>query len=101
MDIDAVDLVGVNRDNRPGDGFAADFVVEALALGEGAGLGVGKAVDAAVGIKDDGAGHHRTGEAAPAHFVDTRHRHEPVAVEGVLNVSARGNLWHSRHPYAL
>ena len=101
MDIDAIDLVGENRDDRPGDTFAADFIVEPLALRGGAGFRIGQAVDAAVGMKDDGAGHDRAGKAAAADFVNACHRYETVAVQAVLNVAAGRDLMHSKAPYAL
>ncbi len=65
-----------------------------LALRGRAGFRVGEAVDAAIGMQDDGAGHDRAGETAPPHLVNARHRYEAVAVEAVLNVATGRNLWH-------
>ena len=37
---------------------------------------------------------------AATDFVDARHRHEPVAVEAVLNIPSRADLGHSYELYA-
>ena len=100
MDINSIDFVGFNGHNRPRNTLTTDFVEQTLALEQGARLGIGEAVDAAVWMKDHGAGHHRTGQAAAADFVDARHRHEPVAVEAVLNIPSRADLGHSYELYA-
>ena len=71
--------------------------MQALSLLSCAGLGVGKAVDAAIGMENHGAGHHRAGQAAAAYLVNTCDRHEPVAVQAVFNIASCGNLSHSRH----
>lgn len=88
MDVDAVDLLGINRYDGPRHALSADLVVKAFALRESARLGIGNAVDAAIGMEDDGAGHHGTGKTAAANFVNACHRHETVAVEAVFNIAA-------------
>jgi hypothetical protein len=40
-------------------------------------------------MEDHGAGHDRAGQTAAADFIDSGHRHESVAVEGVLDILAR------------
>jgi len=94
VDIDAINLIGKHRNHRPRDTFAADFVVQPLALRGGAGFRVGEAVDAAIGMQDDRAGHDGAGETAPPHLINARHRYEAVAVEAVFNIATSGNLWH-------
>ena len=94
MDVDAIDFVGFNGHDRPRDAFPADLVVEALPLLKGAGLGIGQAVDAAIRMEDDGAGHDRTGQATAAYFVNACDRHEAVAVQAVLDIASCRNLRH-------
>ena len=97
MNVDAIDLVGENGHHRPRDTFAADLVVEPLALGGGAGFRIGKTVDSPIGMQDHGAGHHRAGKTAATNFVNARHRHETVAVESVLDIAACRDLGHLTH----
>src|SRR5688572_1445647 len=98
MDVYAINFVGFNGHDSPRHTLTADFVVQPFALEEGARLGVGQAVDAALGMQDHRAGHHRARKTTAAHFVDARHRHETVAVETVLDVPASGDLHHHRPP---
>ena len=94
MDIDAVDFFGIDGDDRPRGALPADLVVKPLTLGERAGLGIRESVDPALGMEDDGAGHDRAGQAAPADFVNARNRYKPVAVQAVFDVATRGDLRH-------
>ena len=100
MDVNSIDFVRFNGHNRPRNTLTANLVEKTFALEQGAGLGIGKAVDAALWMKDHGPGHHRTGQAAAADFVDARHRHETVAVEAILNIPSRADLGHSYELYA-
>ncbi len=75
--------------------------MQSVALGGGAGLRIGEAIDAAIGVQDDRAGHHWSRQTSPADFIHAGHRHEPVAVEGILDVAACGDLRHLWIPYAL
>ena len=52
------------------------------------------AVDAALRMEDDGAGHHRTGQAAAANFVNTCDRYKAVAVQAVFDIASCRNLRH-------
>ena len=94
MDVDAINLFAIDGHHRPRDTFTANLVVKAFPLKRGAGLGIGQPVDPPLRMKNHGAGHHRTGKTAAADFVNTRHRHETVAVEAVLDIAARGDLGH-------
>ncbi len=94
MDIDAINLVGKHGHHRPGDTFAADFVVQPFALRGGAGFRVSEAVDAAIGMQDDRAGHDGTGQTAPSDLINAGHRYETVAVEAVLDVAAGRHFCH-------
>ena len=98
MDVYAINFVGVHGDDRPGNRFTADFVVKTVPLGRGAGFRVGQAVDSPIGMKDDRAGHHRSGQASPSYFVNARDRYEPVAVQAVFDVASCGDLRHYQAP---
>jgi len=95
MNVDAIDFVGFNRHDRPRDALSADLVVKALSLLKGAGLGIGQAIDAAIGMEDHGAGHDWTGQATATDFVNACDRHEAVAVQAVLDIASCRDLGHS------
>jgi len=100
MDVDSINFFAINGNDGPREALTADLVVKPLALKPGAGLGVGEAVDATIGMKDHGARHDRSGQAAASNFVNACHRHETVAVEAVLDIAARGDLGHVLELYA-
>ena len=100
MNVDSINFFAINGHDRPRDTLTADFVVKPLALKQGAGLRVGQAVDAAIGMEDHGTGHDRSGQAATSNFVNACHRHETVAVQAVLDIAARGDLGHVSELYA-
>jgi len=100
MDVDSINFFAINGHDGPRDTLTADFVVKPLALKQSARLGVGEAVDAAIGMQDHGARHDRPGQATASNFVNACHRHETVAVEAVLDIAARGDLGHVLELYA-
>src|SRR5438477_173129 len=71
IDVEAVDLVGLDHPEADGDGAAADLDVQPLAQGGGQDLRVRDAVEARAGREDDRSRDHGTGERSHADLVHT------------------------------
>lgn len=69
IDIDAVDVGGVDPGDIPGNGASLDFGGQALTAGIGKGLAVSEAADGMIGVEDDGGGVDGSEEAAAAGLV--------------------------------
>ena len=69
IDVEAVDLVGLDHAQADADGAAANLDVQPLPLGGGQDLRVGDAVEVRAGREDDRGRDHGTGERPHAHLV--------------------------------
>ncbi len=103
--------IGMGRAVAKGRGVKLDDVIESgrhghtgarktgaigfAALRGGQGLRVGQAVDAPVRVEDDRAGHHRSGQASPSHFIHSGDTDEAVSPERVFNGMPGANLPHA------
>jgi hypothetical protein len=80
--------------------MAQDQGAQLFALGARDQLRVGKTGDVTLRMEDDGSGHHRAGEAAPADLVDTGDVTETDAAQRVLERTEGGDAGHGTTPRA-
>ena len=73
MNIEAIDVGGLDHRDMPGDGRAANGIREPVPHGCGDGLGVGDSGHVGVRMEDDGSRHYRPGQTASPHLIDAGH----------------------------
>src|SRR6185437_2852640 len=94
MDVEAIDLVRLDADDRPGERAAGDLIVEPVALERRDRLRVTDPGDVTFGIENDRAGHDRTSKTTAADLVAAGHIDEPHPPQRVLERPKRADLHH-------
>jgi len=65
-----------------------------VALGGGNFLGIAQAANVTIGMKHNGARHHRAGQTAAPHFVNAAHAAETELSQAVFQCTCRGDASH-------
>ncbi|MGC4082431.1 MAG: hypothetical protein QM736_10075 [Vicinamibacterales bacterium] len=94
VDVETVDSARRTRSHGPRQCAADDLGVQVIALVSRHDLRVGQPRDVSVGVEDDGAGSHRSGETAASYFVDPCDEAEADAPQRILDGARGGDAGH-------